>query len=132
MALNDPISNMLTAIRNGQQVRLAQVKCPSSKMRRSVLEVLKKEGFIKDFAESEVRPGVKEITVDLKYFEGEPVIKKIDSVSKPGRRIYKAISDLQKVHNGLGVSILSTSKGVMADHEARTNNVGGEIICNVF
>jgi len=132
MAINDPIADMLTTIRNGQLVRLATVRCPSSNMRKGVLDVLKKEGFLKDYSEEEVKKGIKNLSIQLKYHEGEAVIKNIKKISTPGRRIYAAIDDLPKVHNGLGISIISTSKGIMADHEARAANVGGEIICNVF
>jgi len=132
MALSDPIADMLTAIRNGQQVRLASINCPSSKIKKAILEVLIKEGYIRSYSEEEIRTGVKVLTIDLKYYEGQPVIKKIKRVSKLGLRVYSSISDLPKVQNGLGISILSTSKGVMADYEARQANIGGEIICNVF
>jgi small subunit ribosomal protein S8 len=132
MALSDPIADMLTRIRNGQQVNLATVSCPASKVKKGILEVLKSEGFIKDFNEVEIRAGISDINIALRYFEGKPVIKQIKRVSKPGLRKYSSIEDLGKVYNGLGVSIVSTSRGVMADHEARSANIGGEIICNVF
>lgn len=132
MALNDPIANMLSTIRNGQLVRLAQVKCPSSKMRKGVLDVLKGEGYIKGYAEEAVRGNIKEIRIDLKYYEGEAVIKNIEKISVPGRRIYSSIDKLPKVNNGLGIAIVSTSKGIMADHEARAANIGGEVLCKVF
>jgi len=132
MALNDPISDMITTIRNGQMVRLAAVKCPYSKMRKGVLDVLKGEGFIKDYKESDVREGIKALEISLKYHENAPVIKEIKKISTPGRRTYSSIEDLPKVNNGLGISILSTSKGIMADHDARAANIGGEILCNVF
>ena len=123
---------MLATIRNGQLVRLAQVSTPSSKLKEGILEVLKEEGYITDFSEVELRPGIKRITIDLKYFEGRPVIRKIKRVSTPGLRRYSDIGNLPKVHNGLGLSILSTSKGIFADYKAREANVGGEILCNVF
>lgn len=128
----DPIADMLATIRNGQLVRLAQVSTPSSKLKAGILEVLKEEGYITDFSETEVRPGIKRITIDLKYFEGRPVIRTIKRVSTPGLRRYSAIEKLPRVHNGLGLSILSTSKGIFADYKAKEANVGGEILCNVF
>lgn len=132
MALTDPIADMLTTIRNGQQVKLASVSCPASKMRKGILNVLKEEGYIRDFGEEEVRTGIKRITIQLKYHQGQPVIRQIKRVSKPGLRIYSSIQDLPRVNNGLGIAILSTSKGILADYKAREANVGGEVICNVF
>jgi len=132
MALSDPIADMLTTIRNGQNVRLAAVKCPSSRTRKGVLDVLKKEGYIKNYSEEELSKGIKKLNIELKYHEGRPVIKEINRVSKPGLRVYSAIDDLPKVCNGIGLSIISTSKGILPDYEARKANVGGEIICNVF
>jgi small subunit ribosomal protein S8 len=132
MSLSDPIADMLTRIRNGQTARLAYVSSPASKLRINVLEVLKKEGYIRAYSQEEVRKGISQIKIELKYHNGQPVIKKVEKVSKPGRRIYSPISDLNKIYNGLGISILSTSKGVMSDHEARLSNVGGEVICKVF
>ena len=132
MSLSDPIADMLTRIRNGQQVKLAAVNCPSSKVKKGILEVLKNEGFIGSYSEVEISKGISELNIKLRYFEGKPVIKQIKRISKPGLRVYSSIADLGKVYNGLGVSILSTSKGVMADHEARAANIGGEVICNVF
>jgi small subunit ribosomal protein S8 len=132
MALNDPIGDMLTRIRNGQSAFKSKVKTPASKLRESVLEVLKKEGFIKGFERINIRKGIDEIIIELKYYEGQPVISEVYRVSKPGRRVYAGVERLPKVYNGLGISILSTSKGVMSDHEARKANVGGEVICKVF
>jgi small subunit ribosomal protein S8 len=132
MAMTDPIGDMITRIRNGQHARLSEVTVPSSRFRSEVLEVLKREGFIRDFATSEVRPGIGETRIELKYHEGDPVIREISRVSRPGRRVYSKIKDLSKVYNGLGISILSTPRGVMSDTEARTANVGGEILCRVF
>ncbi len=130
--LTDPIADLLTTIRNGQAVRLASVSVPSSKMKKGILEVLKGEGYIQEYTEEEIRPGVAQIKIALKYHDAHPVIRKINRISKPGRRVYSAIDDLPKVHNGLGLSILSTSKGILADYRAREANVGGEILCNVF
>ncbi|QDO98933.1 30S ribosomal protein S8 [Ferrovibrio terrae] len=131
MALTDPLGDMLARIRNGQQAGKAAIASPASKLRMNVLEVLKKEGYIRGY--EVVEDGNKRnLRIELKYFEGEPVIKTIDRVSKPGRRVYSAIKDLGKVRGGLGISILSTPRGVMSDTEARSANVGGEVLCRVF
>jgi small subunit ribosomal protein S8 len=132
MSLSDSLADMLTRIRNGQSARLAFVNCPQSKLGTNVLEVLKNEGFIRAYSFEELRKGVSQIRVELKYNNNVPVIKKIQKVSKPGRRVYSSINSLGKFYNGLGISILSTSKGVMSDHDARLANVGGEVLCKVF
>jgi small subunit ribosomal protein S8 len=132
MALSDPLGDMLTRIRNGQRARMNAVDSPASRLRVNVLEVLKREGYIRGFAQEEVRPGLASLKIELKYHEGEPVIRSIDRVSKPGRRVYSKIADLPRVYNGLGISILSTPRGVLSDNEARTQNVGGEVLCRVF
>jgi small subunit ribosomal protein S8 len=132
MTMSDPLGDMLTRIRNGQQARMAVVASPASKIRANVLEVLRREGYIRGFSREQVRPGVAELKIELKYVDGEPVIREIARVSKPGRRVYASVKALPRVHNGLGVAILSTPKGVMADHAARDANVGGEILCTVF
>ena len=132
MSMSDPLGDMLTRIRNGQQARKNDVVAPASKLRANVLEVLQREGFIRGYEAYEVRPGINELRIELKYHEGTPVIKEISRVSKPGRRVYSKIKDLSKVYNGLGISILSTPRGVMSDHEARQANVGGEVLCKVF
>lgn len=132
MSLTDPLGDMLTRIRNGQRARKSAVKSPASRLRRHVLDVLRREGYIRGYAESEVRKGVHELTIELKYHEGEPVIRQIMRVSKPGRRVYSSIADLPRVYNGLGVAILSTPKGVISDAEARDAHVGGEVLCKVF
>ena len=132
MSMNDLLSDMITRIRNGQRARLAVIKCPASNLLGNVLDVLKREGYIRDFSRVEVSAGVAQIEIELKYYEGEPVIKEIKRVSTPGRRDYAKITRLPKVHNGLGISILSTSKGVMSDFEARQANVGGEVLCSVY
>ncbi|MBP2293610.1 MULTISPECIES: 30S ribosomal protein S8 [Azospirillum] len=132
MSLSDPLGDMLTRIRNGQHARMSVVESPASKLRSNVLEVLKREGYIRGYSEEDVRPGVKNLKIELKYHEGEPVIKQIARVSKPGRRVYSKITDLPRVFNGLGISILSTPRGVMSDNEARAANVGGEVLCRVF
>ena len=132
MAMSDPLGDMLTRIRNGQRANKSVVTVPASKLRSNVLEVLQREGYIRGFSWAEMRPGVAELTVELKYSDGEPVIREIDRVSKPGRRVYAGIKKLQPVYNGLGISILSTPRGVMSDSEARAANVGGEVLCRVF
>ena len=132
MALSDPIGDTLTRIRNGQRARKNAVTAPASKLRENVLDVLQREGYIRGFERYNVRPGIDEVRIELKYNEGEPVISKITRVSTPGRRIYSKIKDLPRVYNGLGISILSTPRGVMSDHEARDANVGGEVLCQVF
>ncbi len=132
MAISDPIGDMLARIRNAQAAGERAVICPASKLRKSVLEVLEREGYIRGFSWAEVRSGVPEFTIELKYDEGTPVIKEIHRVSKPGRRVYSKIKDLPKVYGGLGIAILSTPRGVMSDAEARAANVGGEVLCQVF
>lgn len=132
MSLSDPLGDMLTRIRNAQRSRHSVCVAPASKLRANVLDVLKREGFIRGFSAEEIRPGVSQLRIELKYNEGEPVIKEITRVSKPGRRVYSSIKDLKPVKNGLGISILSTPKGVMSDNEARAANLGGEVLCRVF
>lgn len=132
MSMSDPLGDMLTRIRNGQRARKDSVIAPASKLRTNVLEVFKREGFIRGYSQYEVRPGVSEIKIELKYHDGDPVIRELHRVSKPGRRVYSGIKDLGHVYNGLGISILSTPRGVMSDAEARAANVGGEVLCHVF
>ena len=132
MTMTDPLSDMLTRIRNGQRARKDQIFSPASKLRSNVLDVLKREGYIRDYSQRELRPGISEINIQLKYHEGKPVIQEISRVSKPGRRVYSRIKDLQRVYNGLGIAILSTPRGVLSDNEARAQNVGGEVLCHVF
>ena len=131
MNMNDPLGDMLTRIRNAQMRGMSKVVTPSSKLRIRVLEVLINEGFIRGYTEVE-KDGHKNIDIELKYYEGQPVISEIKRVSKPGRRVYSSVSDIPLVRNGLGISILSTSKGVMSDNSARSENVGGEVLCRVF
>jgi small subunit ribosomal protein S8 len=131
MSMNDPLGDLLSRIRNAQMRNKSKVSSPQSKLRESVLEVLKSEGYIRGYAVVE-REGRSEIEVELKYFEGEPVIREIERISKPGRRVYTSVRNLPRINNGLGVAIVSTPKGVMADHAARDANVGGEILCTVF
>ena len=132
MAMSDPLGDMLTRIRNGQRIGKSVVKAPVSKLRSNVLEVLKREGYIRDFRIAEERMGVSEIEIELKYADGNPVIQEIARVSRPGRRVYSKIKELPRYYNGLGIAILSTPRGVMSDQEARAANVGGEILCRVF
>jgi small subunit ribosomal protein S8 len=130
--MSDPLGDMLTRIRNAQRARHASCLSPASKLRANVLDALKREGFIRGFAAEELRPGVAQLRIELKYNEGEPVIKEITRVSKPGRRVYSKIEELPRVYAGLGISILSTPRGVLSDAEARAANVGGEVLCRVF
>jgi small subunit ribosomal protein S8 len=131
MSMNDPVGDLLSRIRNAQMRNKSKVSSPGSKLRESVLEVLTSEGYIRGYAVVE-RDGYAEIEIELKYFEGEPVIREIERISKPGRRVYTSVKNLPRINNGLGVAIVSTPKGVMADHAARDANVGGEILCTVF
>ena len=132
MAFNDSLSDMLARIKNAHKARKSITSCYKSKLNSNVLTVLKDEGYIRDFNDVEVRKGINNIKIDLKYYNGSPVIKNIKRVSKPGIRVYSKISELPKIYGGLGISILSTPKGVMSDIQARKNNVGGEILCEVF
>jgi small subunit ribosomal protein S8 len=132
MQLNDPLSDLIARINNAQMRKKPKVSTPGSRLRASVLEVLKNEGFIRGYAQVDHKDGRSELEIELKYFDGEPVIREISRVSKPGRRVYVAVRNLPRINNGLGVAILSTPKGVMADHAARDANVGGEILCTVF
>jgi small subunit ribosomal protein S8 len=131
MPINDPLGDLLARIRNAQLRNKSKVLSPNSKLRESVLEVLKTEGYIRAYTVVE-REGRSELEIELKYFDGEPVIREIERISKPGRRVYTSVRNLPRINNGLGVAIVSTPKGVMADHEARDANVGGEILCTVF
>src|SRR5215813_13644257 len=132
MSVNDPLGDLLSRIRNAQQRKKSKVSTPGSRLRANVLEVLKTEGYIRGYTSVEHKDGRSEFEIELKYFDGAPVIREIERVSKPGRRVYASVKALPRVNNGLGVAILSTPKGVMADHDARDNNVGGEILCTVF
>jgi small subunit ribosomal protein S8 len=132
MALSDPIGDMLTRIRNAQLRRRDTVTTPASTLRGRVLDVLKSEGFIRGYSESKADNGVAQFDIELKYADNTPVIRTIERVSRPGRRVYVSVKTIPPVANGLGVSILSTPKGVMADHEARSQNLGGEVLCRVF
>ena len=130
--MNDPLGDMLTRIRNAQMRRKNKVTTPGSRLRANVLDVLRAEGYIRDYASTDFGNGRTEFEIELKYYEGEPVIRTIERVSKPGRRVYSAVSNMPRVANGLGITIISTPKGVMADHSAREQNVGGEVLCRVF
>jgi small subunit ribosomal protein S8 len=132
MALSDPLGDMLTRIRNGQKAGKATIVSPASKLRASVLDVLKREGYIRGYQRSDGETGALELRIELKYHEGHPVIREISRVSRPGRRVYSKVTELPRVYNGLGISILSTPRGVMSDNEARAANVGGEVLCRVF
>ena len=132
MSASDPISDLLTRIRNAQERGKSKVSSPASRLRERVLEVLQHEGFIRGFTTVQQGAGKAEIEIELKYFDGAPVIRELQRVSKPGRRVYASVETLPTVFNGMGISILSTPKGVMSDAEARTQNVGGEVLCTVF
>ena len=132
MSVNDPIGDMLTRIRNAQERGKSKVSTPHSKLRENVLNVLQGEGFIRGYAVVQLGNNKAEIEVELKYFDGAPVIRELQRVSKPGRRVYMGVKDIPTVRNGLGISIVSTPKGVMSDANARAANVGGEVLCTVF
>jgi small subunit ribosomal protein S8 len=132
MQLNDPIGDLISRIANAQMRKKPKVATPGSRLRARVLDVLQTEGYIRGYTTVQHKDGRSEFEIELKYFDGEPVIREISRVSKPGRRVYVAVRNLPRVNNGLGVAILSTPKGVMADHAARDANVGGEVLCTVF
>ncbi|SHO67571.1 SSU ribosomal protein S8P [Pseudoxanthobacter soli DSM 19599] len=132
MTMTDPLGDMLTRIRNAQMRRKSKVATPASSLRGRVLDVLASEGYIRGYTSVDFEDGRSEFEIELKYYDGEPVIRTIERVSKPGRRVYASVKALPRVANGLGVSILSTPKGVMSDHDARDQNVGGEVLCRVF
>ena len=132
MAFNDALSDMLARIKNAHKAKQISTKCLKSKLNVNVLTVLKDEGYIRDFTYIDERKGISFIKIELKYYNGSPVIKKIKRISKPGIRIYSKISELRQPYGGLGISILSTPKGVMSNHNAKKNNVGGEVLCEVF
>jgi len=131
MSLNDPLGDMLTRIRNAQERKRPKVVSPNSKLRARVLDVLIEEGYIRGYAEVD-KDGKSELEIELKYYNGEGVIKEIKRISKPGRRVYSGYTNLPSIANGLGIAILSTPKGVMSDSKARDEKVGGEILCNIF
>ena len=131
MTMTDPISDLLTRIRNGQMVRKSKVACPASKLKVSILKVLQEEGYIRGYEFSENEKG-KELEISLKYFDGKPVIKEISRVSKPGMRVYSSVKTMPSFKNNMGITILSTSKGVMTNFAAQSANLGGEILCRVY
>ncbi len=132
MSLSDPLGDLITRIRNAQMRKKSKVSSPASKLRGNLLDVLKAEGYIRGYSKVDFDGGKSEYEIELKYFDGQPVIREISRVSKPGRRVYTSVTNIPRVANGLGVTILSTPKGVMADHAAREANVGGEVLCKVF
>ena len=132
MAMSDPLGDMLTRIRNGQRNGMSVVSAPASRLRTSVLDVLKREGYIRDYKVTDLDNNMRTVEIQLKYHDGQPVIQEISRVSRPGRRVYSKIKELPRVLNGLGMTILSTPRGVMSDQEARAANVGGEVLCRVF
>lgn len=131
MPMTDPLGDMLTRIRNGQQARKDSILTPASKLRAHVLDVLQREGYIRGYSEEELA-GQKGLRIELKYFEGQPAIQHLVRVSKPGRRVYSGSKDLPRIRNGLGITIVSTPRGVLSDAEARDQNVGGEVLAEVF
>jgi len=132
MAMHDPLGDMLTRIRNAQMRKRERVSTPGSSFRARVLDVLKDEGYIRGYSTTEFGNGRTEFDIELKYAEGEPAIREVARVSKPGRRVYASVEALPRINNGLGIAIVSTPKGVMADHNAREQNLGGEVLCTVF
>lgn len=132
MSMSDPLADMLTRIRNGQMASKPVILAPASKLRENVLEVLRREGYIRGFEAQDLGGGKRELSIQLKYQNGEPVIREIKRVSKPGRRVYAGVKELPRVYNGLGIAILSTPRGVISDAEAREQHVGGEVLCTVF
>ncbi len=132
MTMTDPLGDMLARIRNGHMRGKSRINCPASKLKENVLGVLKREGYIRDWHRSSELPSRPELVIELKYYEGEPVIREIGRISTPGRRIYTGVRDMPSVYGGLGITIMSTPKGVMTDDEARAANVGGEVLCRIF
>lgn len=132
MSMSDPLGDMLTRIRNGQHARMPVILCPHSNLRLSVCEVLQDEGFIRGFKTTDIENNKKVLEIELKYDEGQPVIRELKRISKPGRRVYSKIKDLEPFYNGLGIAVVSTPQGVMADHKARSENIGGEVLCQVY
>lgn len=132
MSMTDPLANMLAAINNGQMANKPFATVPASKLKKSVLDVLENEGYIRGSSPAEDKNGKPTLKIELKYHEGDAVIQKIKKISKPGRRVYASIDKLPKIYNGLGIIIVSTSKGVMSDYDARVQKIGGELLCSVF
>lgn len=132
MTMSDTVGDMLARIKNGQHANKSVIGCPASRLRANILEVLKREGFIRGYSKAENDRGLPELQIELKYDHGRPMINEIRRVSTPGRRVYRGAKDLPRFYNGLGIAIVSTPRGVMSDHEARDQNVGGEVLCQVF
>ena len=137
MTMSDPLGDMITRIRNGQRAKMATITCPASQLHENVLSVLQREGYIRGFSKIVPEKKIKGqggvlLSIELKYYEGAAVIREIKRISKPGRRVYSQIADLRRVYNGLGIAIISTPRGVMSDNQARSSNVGGEVLCEVF
>lgn len=132
MSMTDPLGDMLARINNGQHARKDAITCPASRLRANVLDVLKREGYIRDYSEEKDGRGLGSLRIELKYDEGRPVIREIHRISKPGRRVYTTVEDMPRFYNGLGVTVVSTPRGVLSDNEARESNVGGEVLCQVF
>lgn len=132
MSLSDPIADLLSRVRNAHSAGHHRVEAPYSKLKEGILNVLLNEGYIKSFDVTEVRTNIKNLNIHLKYFDGMPVIREIQRISKPGRRIYKGVEDIPRIYNGLGIAIMSTSKGIVSDKDARQANLGGEVLCRVF
>lgn len=132
MSMTDPLGDMLARINNGQRARKDEITCPASRLRVNVLDVLKREGYIRDYAQEKSESGKAELRIELKYDQGQPVIREIHRISKPGRRIYTTVKEMPRFYNGLGVTVVSTPQGVLSDNEARAGNVGGEVLCQVF
>ena len=132
MTMSDPLGDMITRIRNGQQAQKSVIACPASNFHANVLDVLQREGYIRGYKTEKRENGVPELQIELKYDQGQPMIREISRISRPGLRIYRKVKDLPRHYNGLGISIVSTPRGVLSDHEARDQNVGGEILCQVF
>jgi small subunit ribosomal protein S8 len=130
--MSDPLGDMLARIRNGQSANKKVIKCHASRLQANVLEVLKKEGYIRAYTEGTNDNGLPELSIELKYEEDQPVIRELHRISKPGRRIYSKVADMPRFYNGLGVTIVSTPQGVMSDNDARAANVGGEVLCQVY
>ncbi len=132
MTMTDPLGDLLARIRNGHMRGKSRINCPASKLKENVLGVLKREGYIRDWHRNSEMPSRPELVIELKYYEGEPVIREIGRISTPGRRIYSGVRGMPSVYGGLGITIMSTPKGVMTDDEARAANVGGEVLCRIF
>ena len=132
MSMSDPIADMLTRIRNGLKAKKTSVVCPGSKFKKNLAELLVQEGFLARVEEQDVRPGIRDLHIHLRYHQGKPAIERVQRISTPGLRVYREVNDLPRVANGLGVAVISTPKGLMTDSQARRQNLGGEVVCSVF